>query len=358
VKAHILQPYSQPDWPLIRRFQERWPDAAVHSGGVPSLRYRTKLGFLAQLPRLFVYGLRIGLAAPEGDARPVAFIPGTDPEVFGLLLAQWLRRKRVPIFLIGFIYTRRKSRFATFVRRLYFKLVLSLTSGVVCHSTLETVRYARLFGLEGKPFEVVPFALNVERSSAIDVHSGGYALSAGRAERDYGLLSRAWTEVPLDLHIVCDTAAPLLDVLPSPRIKLLRACFGDDYFRQIAGADFVVVTLKDKELSAGQMVLLQSAALGKAVIISRTPTTEEYGEHLRTLYFVEHGSEQALRDAVLHLARDPELRARIGAAARERYEERHTVVAYTNGILSAIERMLGRDVDDRARMLGVARNDR
>ena len=113
MKAHILQPYSQPDWPLIKRFQERWPDATVHSGGVPSLRYRTKIEFLAQLPRLFFYGLRIGLDALKGDKRPAAFVVGTDLEVLGLVLAQLLRRKRVPIFLIGFIYTVRKSRLAT-----------------------------------------------------------------------------------------------------------------------------------------------------------------------------------------------------------------------------------------------------
>jgi len=53
------------------------------------------------------------------------------------------------------------------------------------------------------------------------------------------------------------------------------------FSRDRAGADFVVVPLKDKELSARQMVLLQSMALSMPVIISRTPSTEEYGEYLR-----------------------------------------------------------------------------
>jgi hypothetical protein len=38
-------------------------------------------------------------------------------------------------------------------------------------------------------------------------------------------------------------------------------------------------------------VLLQSMSVGKPVTISRTPTTEEYGEHGKTLYFVDYGSE-------------------------------------------------------------------
>ncbi len=172
------------------------------------------------------------------------------------------------------------------------------------------------------------------------MREGGYVLSAGRAERDYGLLSEAWSGLPQSLHIVCDTEAPLRFVKPSPNITFLRHCFEADYLREIAGADFVVVPIKDKELSAGQMVLLQSMALGKPVIISRTPTTEEYGEHLKTLYFVEHGSARAMRDAILALASDAKLRTAIGTAARTRFQQRHTVTAYSNGVLSAVERLL------------------
>lgn len=342
MNAHILQPYAKPDWPLVKRFEERWPDSTVHAGAIPSLRYRTKIGFLAQLPVLFVFGLRIGLKALKGANRPVAFVTHTDFEVLGLALAQLIRRKRVPIYLVGFIYTLRKSRLLTELRRRYFKFVLHLTSGVICHSTLETVRYAKLFDLPEARFGVVLFALNVERPNTLKVLEGGYAMSAGRAERDYGLLSRAWVGMSIDLHIVCDTAGPLQSVVPSGQIKFLRQCFGADFLREIAEANFVVVPLKDMELSAGQMTLLQSMSLGKPVIISRTPTTEEYGEHLKTLYFVEFGSEEAMREAVRLMANDAELRARIGRAARQHYEEHFTVASYANGILSTIEKMMAR----------------
>ncbi|WP_077034816.1 glycosyltransferase [Pelomonas sp. KK5] len=338
--GHILQAYAQPDWPLIKRFQEGWPEAVVHAPAFPSLRYRTKLQFLAQLPRLFTFGFKTGWQALKGERRPEVFIVGTDPEVFGLWLAQVLRGKRVPIVMVGFIYTLRKAAWLTELRRWYFKLVLSLCTGIICHSTLETTRYKSIFRLKKTKFAVVPFALNVVRPPAEAIREGGYAMSAGRAERDYALLARAWAGMDKQLHIVCDTEAPLQDVPASPHIELFRRCFENDYFLQIAGADFVVVTLKDPELSAGQMVLLQSMSMGKPVIISRTPTTEEYGEHLQTLYFVEHASEQALRDAIRTLEADPALRARIGAAAREHYESRHTVVAYTRGVLGATEQML------------------
>jgi len=342
VKANILAAYAQPDWPLIRGYLDRWPDSTVNCGAMPSLRYRTKIGFVLQLPKLLLFGFRIGFKALGRANAPAVFVVHTDPEVIGLVLAQILRRKRVPIVICGFIYTLRKSPILNWCRQLYFRTVLAMTQGVICHSTHETIRYSALFRLKNTPFVSVPFALNVEIPSALRIHEGGYVLSAGRAERDYGLLSEALSGLPLNLHIVCDTEAPLQSVRPLPNITFLRQCFDGDYLREIAGADFVVVPIKDKELSAGQMVLLQSMALGKPVIISRTPTTEEYGEHLKSLYFVEQGSAKAIRDAMLTLSSDAELRARIGAAARSHYRERHTVTAYTNGVLSAVEQLLSK----------------
>jgi glycosyltransferase involved in cell wall biosynthesis len=63
---------------------------------------------------------------------------------------------------------------------------------------------------------------------------------------------------------------------------------------------------------------------------------------MKTVYFVEYGSEEALRQAIWLMASNAELRKRIGSAARSYYEERHTVSAYTNSVLSTIELQLSR----------------
>jgi len=148
VKANILQAYAKPEWPLVKSYLDRWPDSTVSCGAMPSLRYRTKLGFLLQLPRLLVFGFRIGFEALRGGSAPAVFVVHTDPEVIGLALAQFLRRKRVPIVICGFIYTLRKSRLLNWCRKLYFRTVLSRTQGVITHSKHETIRYAKIFRLK------------------------------------------------------------------------------------------------------------------------------------------------------------------------------------------------------------------
>jgi glycosyltransferase involved in cell wall biosynthesis len=325
---------------MVKQFRKRWPEATVHCGGMKGLRYRSSLQLIGQLPKLFLFGLRAALKAFGSGEPPVVFLVSTDLEVLGVALAKLMRRQRTPVVMFGFIYTQRSLRAVNWLRRNYFRFVLGLTTGVICHSRLERDSYTRTFRLESTRFEAVPYALHVAVPSSLRVHEGGYVLSAGRGERDYGLLAEAWVGMNTELRIVCDVEAPLRPVKPSPRIKLLRQCFGGDYLRELAGADFVVVPIRDCQVSAGQMVLLQAMSLGKAVIISRTPTTEEYGEHLKTVYFVEHGSAEALRQAILHLRSDAGLRRAIGAAAAAHYRARHTSAAYANDLLSAVERLL------------------
>ena len=154
------------------------------------------------------------------------------------------------------------------------------------------------------------------------------------------MLARVFATLSYELHIVCDAEDALRGLGLAPNVAVLRKCYGKEYLEQIAGAELVVIPLKDSDISAGQMVLLQSMALGKTVVITRTPATEEYGKHLETLYFVEHGSMEELLRAVVRLKENPELRASIGRRAKEHFQERHSMRAFVQGLLDAIEEVL------------------
>lgn len=88
------------------------------------------------------------------------------------------------------------------------------------------------------------------------------------------------------------------------------------------------------------MVLLDAMALGKPVIITKTATTVEYGEHMNTLYFIEPDSVDELRSAINFLMANPSLRTSIGNAARAYYEEHHSIQPYVNGLVDAIEQIV------------------
>ncbi|MBA3736316.1 MAG: glycosyltransferase family 4 protein [Actinobacteria bacterium] len=83
--------------------------------------------------------------------------------------------------------------------------------------------------------------------------------------------------------------------------------------------------------------LFEYMAAGKGIVASRLGQIGEVLEHGQTAFLVEPGDEAALSEAILRLANAPELRAQLGAAARERARERHTWAASAMRVVEAYE---------------------
>ena len=92
------------------------------------------------------------------------------------------------------------------------------------------------------------------------------------------------------------------DILVSPHVPL------------DAGADFFGSPTK----------LFEYMATGKGIVASRLGQIGDVLQHEETALLVDPGNVEQLSDAVLRLAKSPELRERLGAAARQAAVERHT----------------------------------
>jgi len=86
--------------------------------------------------------------------------------------------------------------------------------------------------------------------------------------------------VPTDDHL--RHRGPVIDVALSDQIEVVRDCFDDCYMRALAARSSWSYAVVD-DISAGQMVLLQAAALGRAVVITRTlpPSTTQPTKRMR-----------------------------------------------------------------------------
>ena len=102
-----------------------------------------------------------------------------------------------------------------------------------------------------------------------------------------------------------DRVPPLLDacdILVSPHVPL------------DAGAEFFGSPTK----------LFEYMAMGKGIVASRLGQIGEVLQHEETALLVEPGNVDQLTGAILRLTSSPELRERLGAAARRTAIERHT----------------------------------
>ena len=304
------------------------------------LRYKTMFGLLFSVyPRLTWLALRSAIRSLAlSHPRPTAVIVCTDVEalVFGIL-RRILRLSTLIVFETLII------THTNLVFRRYYRLILSLIDIGICHSRNEVGRYIRAFPGVHCRFVFVPFGTTVNcrekliAAYATAVDKDGAIVSAGRSSRDYRTLAEAIRGLPCKLRIICDIAGPVAQISPSEQITIVRDCFGMTYIEALANALFVVVPLTVDDISAGQMVLLQAAALGKAVIISRTATTVEYATGEQDALFVDMGNVEQMRAAICRLLEDHALRGRLGVAAARRFENEYSTESYVRNIVSVIQ---------------------
>ncbi len=217
-----------------------------------------------------------------------------------------------PLFVIdiGSLNGGRQRR----IEVLAIKQALKSVAGVIYHSSINEKFYERNFPLLRREFihfgTDLQFFKPLPRNPTLD-----FALSIGRAHRDYPTLTKAWETVDFPLKIVglSDSmdyrATRNVDIVPEVTILQLRELIHD--------AKLVVLPIADKNYSVGQMTLTQCMAMKKPIIVTNVPGVADYIVPNRNCLATDYGSAKDITLAVRDLLDNDHLSARMSAAARE-----------------------------------------
>jgi len=325
---------------------------ALRQSGVPhcifagevSFSYRTRTGLLLRcIPHLAWFAARSAvrsllLTRPAPDV----VVLGSDIEIIIFALARALTRRRTRIVLNSFIYTARGASWVNRLRRIYFRFVLSQSDVAVVHSQLEAERYRALFALPHTRFVFIPWGTTIALrqqvmgDSRIAAGEDGVVVAAGKSGRDYRTLFSAMAELPAVLRVICDYEGALAGAEPGKRTVVLSECHGIEYFQELARAAVVAIPLSVDDISAGQMVLIQSMGMGKAIVASRTPGICDYVTDGHDALLVPCGDPDALRAAIALLLGDRTLRDRLGYNARATFEANLSTEGHMRKLLATI----------------------
>jgi glycosyltransferase involved in cell wall biosynthesis len=143
-------------------------------------------------------------------------------------------------------------------------------------------------------------------------------------------------EVPAELRVVCDYAGALARAAPGERTTILTDCHSLDYFKELERAAVVAIPLSVEDISAGQMVLIESMGMGKAIVVSRTPTISDYVSDGHNALLVPCADAPALRGAIERLLGDRALRERLGNNARSTFDSDLSTEGHMRRLLAAI----------------------
>jgi glycosyltransferase involved in cell wall biosynthesis len=129
------------------------------------------------------------------------------------------------------------------------------------------------------------------------------------------------------------------------KVRFLGFVDDDAKWRLIAQADIVVIPSRYESFG---LVAVEAMMLGKPVISTIAGGIPEVVEHGVTGILIPPGDARALAEAIRRLIDDADLRARMGAAGRERYLAKFTDTAMADAWVAAVRKGLARQAARRS----------
>lgn len=217
-----------------------------------------------------------------------------------------------------------------------FQFAIKSISGLIYHASSQKAHYDKYFPSLAKMAFFVPFGVDTEFFKPLNVRQEEYILSIGYKFRDWLTLISSYSQISIEtsLKIVgperLNTDLPRnVQILPYVPINILREL--------IAKAKFVVLPLVQLPYAHGQMTLLQSMAMGKAVIVTKVPSTIDYINDGEDALFVKLNDVVDMKNKIMYLINNPHEIVRLGKNARKTIENRFTEKHMAEGIYHAFK---------------------
>jgi glycosyltransferase involved in cell wall biosynthesis len=277
---------------VVAPFSDRGAAAAV------SRWLRFRLGDLGQE----AYVLRSHRIAYAGEPNSLA----------GVAYLRALRARRTPLVTVLHSVPRVTPR---------TRLLLRGYDAIVCLSSYVRDAVREAFGVEAR---WAPWGPALDFAGYLPT-DGDVVLSSGKTNRDQATLLRAMAGVPGVVYARSPRGLPVV-----PGVELVTDETHEDsvepggpkfsyghVLKDLVRASVVAIPLRDPDRVSGLSELNDALALGKPVVVTRTPHLADVDvEAIGCGCWVEPGDVDGWRDALTTLAGDAALRARMGAAGR------------------------------------------
>ncbi len=194
--------------------------------------------------------------------------------------------------------------------------------GIIAHSSIQSEFYDKY--MPHVPYRFVHFGVDADYFKPGLVKQEDYILSFGSHRRDYGTLIEAWKSIGdrrVRLKIIGVDTIPGLASVPD-NVEIAGRVPIQVLIENILRARFVVIPLPYHNYSYGQMSFLQSMALGKCCVVTRTPSSQDYLTHNEDAVLVRPYDREDLSEKIRTLLDDEPLRDHIARNGRRRIEDK------------------------------------
>lgn len=180
-------------------------------------------------------------------------------------------KKTSSLTIMTFIYKPKKKLGKLYFKFIKFAIDNKYVDNIIVFSNNEREYYSKIFEMPKEKFIFENLGINKIKIEQ-EYDNKGYILAPGRSNRDYKFLIETMKNEKYDIRIICDT-------LPNEKygnIQVYNNVMGNKYFAMLQKADCVIIPLEDKNISSGQLVLLQAMQLRKPIIVTNAEWIKDY----------------------------------------------------------------------------------
>ena len=228
--------------------------------------------------------------------------------IVGIFLGLMNKKSNVNIILCGFLFEPKKNRLYYELRKKFVVKCLRGIKYAVVYSSQEVEYYNKIF--EGlNKFVFVSYGIDY---LAKNKYKGRlpkeYIFSGGGSNRDYKTLLEAYNKLKEsddNIPPLCIATMPrCLEGLDIKNVNVLTDVVLETFGSVMTQSKFLVLSLKDTEISAGHQVMLEAMKNNVPVIVNRIRAVEDYVTD-KDVFFYNSGDSKELAEKIRELLLKP-----------------------------------------------------
>lgn len=229
------------------------------------------------------------------------------------------------ITLAGFLFEPKNNKLYYYLRKQLVNKTLQNVNSVMVYSSKEIDYYSTIFPSYKDKFKFVHYGLDYDNQRTYQgTLPDKYIFSGGGSNRDYETLVKAVDVSNISLPCVIATQ-PWRVPAHGLNVQVLSDVVVENFGDVLGKSEVLVLSLKDVELSAGHMVMLQAMSLGVPIIVNDIPSVRDYVDE-SLVSFYPSGDFEKLAELIEDFnPMDDDVLQRV-ANAKTRYFEQHTSI--------------------------------
>ena len=166
---------------------------------------------------------------------------------------------------------------------------------------------------------------------------GSYIYSGGTAHRDWVTFCKALDGLSMNSKVVTNTKLSDIRRAVPPNIEEVGLLSPADARKIMEASELVCLSFQDTLLASGPLVLLDAMAAGKAIVATECNATRDYLTHRHNGMFFQPSDHVTLRNEIVALRDDLQLRQHLGTNARQTIVDEHMPKQFYNRLLNILD---------------------